>query len=46
MAERGVLLFGISDKPDEASVPTIDQAAEGYRPIHRAVMKMYGTKAI
>ncbi len=46
MAERGVLLFGISDKPDEASVPTIDQAAEGYRPIHRAVMKMYGTRAI
>ena len=46
MAERGVLIFGISDKPDEASVPTIDQAAEGYQPIHRATMKVYGKSAI
>lgn len=42
MAERGVLLFGISDKPDEASVPTPEQAAGGYQPVHRAVMKLYG----
>jgi len=33
--ERGVLLFGLSDKPDEASIPTDDLAAQGYRPIHR-----------
>jgi hypothetical protein len=33
--ERGALLFGLSDKPDEASVPTDDLAAQGYRPIHR-----------
>ncbi len=33
--ERGALLFGLSDKPDEASVPTEDLAAQGYRAIHR-----------
>ena len=32
---RGVLLFGLSDKPDEASIPSADLAARGYRPIHR-----------
>jgi hypothetical protein len=34
--ERGVLLFGLSDKPDEASIPTAALAAEGYRAIHKA----------
>jgi hypothetical protein len=33
--ERGVLLFGLSDKPDEASVPTDALADEGYEAIHR-----------
>jgi hypothetical protein len=33
--EQGALLFGLSDKPDEASVPTDDMAAQGYRAIHR-----------
>jgi hypothetical protein len=33
--ERGALLFGLSDKPDEASVPCDDLAARGYRAIHR-----------
>jgi hypothetical protein len=33
--QRGALLFGLSDKPDEASFPTTDQAAGGHRPIHR-----------
>ena len=33
--EQGALLFGLSDKPDEASIPTDDLAARGYRPIHR-----------
>ncbi len=33
--ERGALLFGLSDKPDEASIPTDNLAAQGYRPIHR-----------
>jgi hypothetical protein len=33
--ERGTLLFGLSDKPDEASIPTSQQAADGLLPIHR-----------
>jgi hypothetical protein len=33
--ERGALLFGLSDKPDEASIPTDELASQGYRPIHR-----------
>jgi hypothetical protein len=33
--EQGALLFGLSDKPDEASIPTNDLAAQGYQPIHR-----------
>jgi len=32
--EQGALLFGLSDKPDEASIPSMDLVAEGYRPIH------------
>lgn len=31
----GALLFGLSDKPDEASIPTRELAARGYRPIHK-----------
>lgn len=33
--KRGALLFGLSDKPDEASIPTAEQAARGYQAIHR-----------
>ena len=33
--EQGVLLFGLSDKPDEASIPTDDLANQGYLPIHQ-----------
>jgi hypothetical protein len=32
---RGVLLFGLSDKPDEASIPSAELGASGYQPIHR-----------
>jgi len=32
---RGALLFGLSDKPDEASIPSQELAAQGYRAIHR-----------
>ena len=39
---RGALLFGLSDKPDEASVPTPAQAAQGYRPIHRTATHAVG----
>ncbi len=42
LAAQGVLVFGISDKPDEASIPTPEQAAEGWQPIHRTRMKVYG----
>lgn len=31
---QGALLFGLSDKPDEASIPREDLAAQGYQPIH------------
>jgi hypothetical protein len=33
--QQGALLFGLSDKPDEASVPSEELAAQGYRAIHR-----------
>lgn len=33
--EQGALLFGLSDKPDEASLPTPELARQGYRPIHQ-----------
>lgn len=46
VAEKGVLVFGISDKPDEASVPTKEDAAKGYRAIHRTTMKVYGQKIV
>lgn len=33
--QRGALLFGLSDKPDEASIPTSELRQRGYMPIHR-----------
>jgi hypothetical protein len=33
--QQGALLFGLSDKPDEASTPTDALAALGHLPIHR-----------
>ncbi len=33
--DRGALLFGLSDKPDEASFPPRELEAEGYLPLHR-----------
>ena len=33
---QGALLFGLSDKPDEAAAPTPELAAQGCQPIHRA----------
>ena len=32
---RGALLFGLSDKPDEASVPLPDLASQGFLPLHQ-----------
>lgn len=40
--EQGALLFGLSDKPDEASIPTDVLAAQGYVPIHRARTHVVG----
>ena len=34
--ERGALLFGLSDKPDEAALPTPELADQGFLPLHRA----------
>ncbi len=34
--KRGALLFGLSDKPDEASIPGAELAAQGYVSIHQA----------
>jgi hypothetical protein len=40
LRQQGVLLFGLSDKPDEASVPGAELAGQGYQPLHRTVMKV------
>jgi hypothetical protein len=40
---QGALLFGLSDKPDEASVPTGSLAAQGYQPIHRVETHVVGS---
>jgi hypothetical protein len=33
--ERGALLFGLSDKPDEASIPSNQLASQGFKPVHQ-----------
>jgi len=40
--EQGALLFGLSDKPDEASIPTPDLASQGYLPIHQIETDVIG----
>jgi hypothetical protein len=42
LTARGALVFGLSDKPDEASLPTPRAAERGYRAIHDTPMKAYG----
>lgn len=42
LAGQGVLTFGLSDKPDEASVPTKEAAGAGALPLHHVVMKAMG----
>ncbi|HSG15095.1 MAG TPA: hypothetical protein VLE70_02080 [Anaerolineae bacterium] len=39
---QGALLFGLSDKPDEASIPTEEMAYQGHQPIHRIVTSVVG----
>jgi hypothetical protein len=43
LAAQGVLTFGLSDKPDEASIPSPEAATQGALPLHRIKMKMVGT---
>ena len=40
LRECGALLFGLSDKPDEASLPRPELAQKGYLPLHRVTMKV------
>jgi hypothetical protein len=40
--EHGALLFGISDKPDEASLPTDALKRQGCQPIHRIETDVVG----
>ncbi|MBN1261254.1 MAG: hypothetical protein JXB35_11310 [Anaerolineae bacterium] len=40
---QGALLFGLSDKPDEASLPAPEQAAQGYLPLHRVPTHAVGS---
>jgi len=44
LTARGVLCFGISDKPDEASLPTRAQQQSAYEALHRTQMKLVGTR--
>lgn len=39
---QGVLTFGLSDKPDEASLPSAEAAAQGAVPLHHVPMKVVG----
>lgn len=43
---QGALLFGLSDKPDEASIPTDELAAQGYQPIHRIKTSLVGSTEV
>jgi hypothetical protein len=40
--EQGALLFGLSDKPDEASIPATELASQGYKPIHQIETEVVG----
>jgi hypothetical protein len=39
---RGALLFGLSDKPDEASLPTPELEQQGHLPLHRTLTHVVG----
>lgn len=42
LRRRGCLLMAVSDKPDEASLPTPELVAEGYLPLHRTPTHIAG----
>lgn len=39
---RGALVFGLSDKPDEASLPSPELTAQGFLPLHRKPTHVVG----
>ncbi len=41
-AARGALLLGLSDKPDEAALPTPELAAQGWLPLHHKATHSIG----
>jgi len=43
LRKRGVLLFSLTDKPDESSIPRPELAQKGYLPLHRVTMKVVGS---
>lgn len=45
LQQSGVLCLCISDKPEEASLPTPELAALGYQPLHRTRMKVLGYRS-
>lgn len=42
--DRGAVLFGLSDKPDEASFPSPELEAEGYQPLHKTRALVVGER--
>jgi len=40
--KQGAILFGLSDKPDEASIPTPELTSRGYAAIHRVETDIVG----
>ncbi len=40
--QRGALVFGLSDKPDEAATPTSEAARRGLEPLHRVATHAFG----
>ncbi len=40
--QRGAIVFGLSDKPDEASTPTPEGARRGLVPLHRITTHAFG----
>lgn len=45
LRKRGALVFGLSDKPDEASFPTEEQARQGMKPLHQLETDVVGEKS-
>jgi hypothetical protein len=42
--KRGALLFGLSDKPDEASLPPQELTRQGWQPLHRTITHVVGQR--